>query len=265
MTVARGAVDLVADAARLGRVHGDVGALHQRLDVAAVLGEHRDPDAGADEQRQALEAERLLDRAGQLDGDLLGLLDRRAGRQQDRELVAADAGDQLGAGDSGLQAGADLAQQPVTGLVAERVVELLEVVEVDQQQRELGLALAGRGRGLLEAREEAAPVRQARQRIVHRVVLALGGELAQLELELPAVGRVAHVEDVAGDGGIVQAIGGDDVEVAMSAVPVDEPERQVARVVRAAAGLGEVAVERGAVVGVDEVAEVAADELAGIV
>ena len=265
MPVARRAVDLVADAARLGRVHGDVGALHQRLDVAAVLGEHRDADAGAHEQRQAVEAERLLDRAGQLDGDLLGLLDRGAGRQQDGELVAADAGDQLGAGDAGLQAGADLAQQPVAGLVAERVVELLEVVEVDQQQRQLGLRLAGRGRGVLQAREQPAPVRQAGQRVVRGVVLALGGQLAQLELELAAVAGVAHVEHVAGDGRIVQAVGGDDVEVAIPTVTVGEAQREVARMVRAAAGLGEVAVQRGAVVGVDEVAEMAARRGAGVV
>ena len=134
----------MADAARLGRVHRDVGALHQRLDVAAVLGEHRDADAGAHEQRQALEAEGLLDRAGEAAGDGLGLLDGGAGRQQDGELVAADAGHQVGAGHAGLQPRADLAQEPVTRLMAERVVELLEVVEVDQQQRELALGGARR-------------------------------------------------------------------------------------------------------------------------
>ena len=99
-------------------------------------------------------------------GDLLGLLDRGAGRQQDGELVAADAGHELGAGHAGLQARADLAQQPVAGLVAERVVELLEVVEVDQQQRELGLGGARGGGRLLEAGEQPAAVGEAGQRVV---------------------------------------------------------------------------------------------------
>ena len=143
------------------------------------------------------------------------------GRQQDGELVAADAGHELGAGHGGLEPRPDLAQEPVAGLVAERVVELLEVVEVDQQQRELGLGGAGLGRRLLEAREQAAAVGQPGQRVVHRVVLALGGERAQLGLELAAIGRVAHVEHVAGDAGVVQAVGGDDVEVAVAALAVD--------------------------------------------
>ena len=257
VAVARGAVDLVADAAGLGRVHGDVGALHQRLDVAAVLGEHRDADAGAHEQRQALEAERLLDRAGEAAGDLLGLLDGGAGREQDGELVAADAGHELGVGHAGLQPRADLAQEPVAGLVAERVVELLEVVEVDQQQRELGLVGAGGGGRVLEAGEQAAAVGEPGQRVVHRVVLALGGERAQLGLELAAIGRVAHVEHVAVDAGVVQAVGGDDVEVAVPALAVREAQRQVAGVVGVAGGLGEVAVERGAVVRVDELVDAA--------
>ena len=108
--------------------------------------------------------------------------------------------------------------KPVAGLVAERVVELLEVVEVDQQQRQLGLRLARSLRGVLQAREQPAPVRQPRQRVVIGVVLTLGGELAQLELELAAVGRVAHVEHVAGDGRVVQAVGRDDVEMAVAAL-----------------------------------------------
>ncbi len=113
MAVAGRAVDLMADAARLGGVHGDIGALHQRLDVAPVLGEHRDADAGADQQRQALEAERLLDRARERDRDRLGLVDRGPGREQHGELVTADAGHELGAGNGGLEPRPDLAQEPV--------------------------------------------------------------------------------------------------------------------------------------------------------
>ena len=95
-------------------------------------------------------------------GEDLRLLDGGVERHQDGELVAADAGHEVGAGHGGLQARADLAQQPVAGLVAERVVELLEVVEVDQQQRELGLDGAGGGRRLVEVGEQLAAVGEAR-------------------------------------------------------------------------------------------------------
>ena len=191
------------------------------------------------------------------------LLDGGADRQQHGELVAADAGHEVGAGHGGLQARADLAQQAVARGVAERVVELLEVVEVDQQQRELGLDRAGRGRGLVELGEQLAAVGQARQRVVHGVVLALGDERAQLVLELAAVGRVTHVEHEALDAVVVQAVGRDDVEVAVAALAVGEAQRQVAGVLGLPVGGVEVAVERGPVVRVDEVMQASADDVVG--
>ena len=114
---------------------------------------------------------------------------------------------------------------------------------------------AGGGRGLVEAGEQLAAVGEPGQRIVQRVVLALGGERAQLVLELAAVGRVAHVEHEALDARVVQAVGGDDVEVAVAAVAVREAQRQVAGDVGLAVGVGEVAVERGTVVRVDELVQ----------
>ena len=221
------------------------------------------PTLSADEHGHALEAERLLDRAGELAGEHLGAFDGGVERHQDGELVAADAGHELGLGGAGLQARADLAQEPVAGVVAERVVELLEVVEVDQQQRELGLGGARGGRGLVEAGEQLAAVGETRQRIVQGVVLALGGEGTQLVLEPAAVGRVAHVEHEALDARVVQAVGGDDVEVAVPARAVGEAQGQRAAVLGVAVGVGEVAVERGAVVRVDEVVHAGADDRVG--
>ncbi len=71
--------------------------------------------------------------------------------------------------------------------MAERVVELLEVVEVDQQQRELVLAARAVAVVVLEAvGEQAAAV--ARGRSAGRALascLALGGERAQLATPAP--------------------------------------------------------------------------------
>src|SRR4051794_41980407 len=83
-------------------------------------------------------------------------------------------------------------------------------------------------------------------------MLALGGERAQLGFELAAVARVAHVEHVAADARVVQAVGGDDVEVAMTTVAVGEPQREVAR---AGVAPSEGAVERGPVIGGHEVVQ----------
>ena len=53
-----------------------------------------------------------------------------------------------------LKARADLAQQLVAGVMAERVVELLEVVEVEDQQRHARAAGAARGDAVAQPPQE---------------------------------------------------------------------------------------------------------------
>ena len=141
--VAAHEVDLVAGAHALGLVHRDVRALQQPHRVAGVPGEQRDADAGVDVDADAADGEGVLERRAQPQP---GGARRRlvAGLEDDRELVAAEARERVVVAQELLQARADLAQDLVAGVVAERVVELLEAVEVDQQQRELAVA---RGRG----------------------------------------------------------------------------------------------------------------------
>ena len=59
--VLRLVVDLEQRVLGLGLVHGDVGALHERVDVVAVIRVDADADRRLDRERQALEVERLLD------------------------------------------------------------------------------------------------------------------------------------------------------------------------------------------------------------
>ena len=80
------------------------------------------------------------------------------------------------------------AQQLVAGRVAERVVDLLEVVEVDEQHREPLVLRVARVQRVLEPVDEQRAVRQPGQRVVERAV-------RQLLLERDAVGHVARVED----------------------------------------------------------------------
>ena len=51
------------------------------------------------------------------------------------ELVAAHAADRVGVAQRARQPGRDRQQQPVAGLVPERVVDVLELVQVDEQRR----------------------------------------------------------------------------------------------------------------------------------
>ena len=131
---------------RLGAVQRDVGVAEQVLaGVAVALG---DADAGGDRQRavEAVEQERLAQHVAEPLGEQL-----RAGRErhalgEHHELVAAEPADRVAGPDRGREPGRDRAQQLVAGLVPERVVDLLEVVEVDEERGHRLLRRGGTGR-----------------------------------------------------------------------------------------------------------------------
>ena len=175
-----------AIAAGLGHIHGRVGvAQHLVRRLGCVPGHPdgsgRDADAGGERRHADGELERLgqchqdaaRDRLGT---NAVGVL------QQERELVAAQpARGVLGAQDAGEALG-DEAQQLVTGGMAERVVDVLEVVEIHEQGRDPAGAVAPDQR-VREPIDEQDAVRQAGQRVVQRLV-------AQLVLEVLPVADV---------------------------------------------------------------------------
>ena len=109
-------------------------------------------------------------------------------RQQDGELVTAEATDGVHVAQGRPEPRPHLAQQLVAVGVAEAVVDLLEAVEVDQQQGDLGPRPVGRGERLREAVPEQHPVGQPGQRVVRRpVAVAVGG--GPESLGLPAHAR----------------------------------------------------------------------------
>ena len=169
VVVALGQVDLVAGARALGLVHRDVGALEQAERVVRVLREERDADAGVDVHPDPADAERALQRRPQpqAGGARRGLVTRG---EHDGELVAAEPRQRVALAQRHLQPRPDLAQHLVAGVVAERVVELLEAVEVDQQQRDLGVGVLDR---LAEPREQVPAVPQPGQVVGDRGPLAL--------------------------------------------------------------------------------------------
>ena len=83
-------------------------------------------------------------------------------RQHERELLAAEPGGDVGAARARAQQPGELLEHAIARVVPERVVHALEVVEVADQQRERP---AGRD-APVHARTEAAPVAQARERVV---------------------------------------------------------------------------------------------------
>jgi hypothetical protein len=165
-----------------------------------------------------------------------GLLGAGGALQQDHELVAAHARDQVaGAGDAPVEAVGDGHEQLVADVVAEAVVDDLEPVEVEVAEREPGVR-----RGVVEEGGEPlveeCPVRQVRQRVVQRLV----PQAALQQVTLTDV--LEHRHHVAPDAGFVAderhgEVGPDDlavlaevpllhaevVDLALHELPVDLP------------------------------------------
>ena len=98
-------------------------------------------------------------------------------RQHDRELVAAQPGDDVLRAHGMPQPAGDGDEQRVADGVAERVVDDLEVVDVDEQHAER----AGAGRELAaQALHEQQPVRQLGERVVVGLVVELLLERVEL-------------------------------------------------------------------------------------
>jgi len=164
-------------------------------------------DAGVSPPRGHADRHADLDHvaAGQRDGHLHGVADA-AGHGRGRvgverplahhdELVAGVPGHDVLDPDRVLQAGGHLDEDGVARLVAERVVDVLEAVEVAEQQRRAGPADAD---AVVEQLGELGPVGQAGELVVQGPQLEPLVLLAQPLLGLAAGGHVLEVQhDVA--------------------------------------------------------------------
>ena len=113
-----------------------------------------------------------------LGAQVLAQLQRPRGvglRHQHRELIAGEAGDDVGGAHPLAHGRGDAADQAVAGVVAVSVVDRLEAVDVDDHHRPLAAVAGAEGDVLVELGAEAAAVEQAGQRVVV-------GEVAQLGL-----------------------------------------------------------------------------------
>ena len=179
LRLVRLAVDCRADehlvarpALALGQVHRLVGVADQVLGRRLATGADRDADTGRDGGVVSVDAERVLQRRL----DPLGHRDRvtHVGNvlEQDRELVSTESRDRVLGPYAGLDPLGHRRQQPVAGVVTVGVVDRLEVVEVEEQHRDRGLAAV---RALERVRE---PVREQRAvgKLGEAVVKGLVGE-----------------------------------------------------------------------------------------
>ena len=175
----------------LGAVHRNVSVLQQRLLVMPVVGIDADADArrhvkflAANQKRARYGIEYFLSHAGYLRG-VGHILD------QHHELVAALAPDGVRLAQAFAQPLGQLLQEPVSGIVTERVIDYFETVEIDEQhRRHAGETLRARQR-LGQPLVEHRAVGQAGQRVVV-------SEKSQMQLRFLARNELADLAAYSG-------------------------------------------------------------------
>ena len=151
-----------------------------------MIGIQADADGRRDRHLDpVVEPQRRLERHDDLARDVIGVLRRGDVLHHDGELVAAQARHGRPLADRFLQSGGGNPQDAVAGCVAERIVDVLEVVEVQEQHRDPGVFAAGSDDGAREPLGQQRPVGQVGQCIEV-------GQVAQLLLGAFLVGDIAE-------------------------------------------------------------------------
>ena len=123
----------------------------------------------------------------------------------DGKFVAAEPGNGIDIGDQTGQPLGHLAQQLIARSMTQRVVDPLEVVEVDIMQRHSSHAAAGIGERLLQPVLEQCPIWQAR----HRIVEGQEGGLSLGDFELAGRALEPPQQDIDGQAADEQPAGHD--------------------------------------------------------
>ncbi len=164
-----------------GAVRGHVGVRQQLIDRHGVVTRRTcDPDAGSDEHLVAVHVVGLVqgveqsfrerERAcGRVDcgGGGTGVVDHGTAHH---ELVAAQTNAEVAAAQGVAEPLGDLHEQLVAGRVAEHVVDALEAVQVDEEERDVGATAAPAGQRGGQFLDEERPAPEAGQAVVGRVV-----------------------------------------------------------------------------------------------
>ncbi len=182
---------VVAARRRLHRVKCEVCSHQQIVGIGAVARTDGDPDADAGSDAMTIDLVGLADLFGQASGDGFDRGARHDRGQHDCKLVAAEPREQVPRLQHTLQSRRDLLQQQIADPMAERVVDDLEAIEVEEQHGELpgSLSIAAVRMATLahavQCGSEHAPVREPGQRI-------LGGKPRHVGFRLAPFGDVGE-------------------------------------------------------------------------
>ena len=125
-------LEVVATAV-LGLIHGGVGVTQQRADVVAVSRKHAETDAHRGDERLAGNDQRHLETCKNTGRSFVCLFEGFDAAQDHHELIAAHAHDDVLGAHRRLDALRDFLQKLVADLVAVRIVDVFEAIEIEEQ------------------------------------------------------------------------------------------------------------------------------------
>ncbi|MCY1403494.1 hypothetical protein D9M71_186780 [compost metagenome] len=190
----------VVFAAFFSVVHRRIGVFHQLAQLIAVLRAQGDADTGSDEEFAVLQHEGLdqagQDQLGYMDGTVQGHFAGCARLQQQGELIAPHAGHGVVVMHTIEQACGHVLEHAIAGGVAERIVDRLEAIKVQEHQHHPGFLPLGLLQCRMQAILEQCAVGQVSEGvIVGQAMNALfaGLALADVAEEAHVTGQVAFV------------------------------------------------------------------------
>ncbi len=173
-------------AVHAGAVHRHLRAPHQLVGIVAMSRIKRDADRAARVDLRAGEVDRPVQRLDDARRDV-ARMPRIGIAQQQHEFVLAYARERVlaAARDRGGALG-DLGHQAIARGMPERVADLVEVADVNRQDRQRAVRRLRVGNGLRDPAAHRRPVRQSRERILKRHSLdrALGFLLPALHAQM---------------------------------------------------------------------------------
>ena len=150
---------------QLGAVHGHVGRLGQRVEVVSVLRKQRNAHRRGHRELVVVDLVRLARRLLQFASDP-GCAPRICSGQKQDELITAQARDRVFVAHHGAQPFGDFHQQYIAHPMAERVVHMLEVIQIQEDDGQGRLVVLCQPNGLLRAFCQQGPVGQSRECVV---------------------------------------------------------------------------------------------------
>ena len=181
------------EAMALRSVHRGIRTADQADGIVAVFGVDRHADTGTDAQEVPADDHRptgqlLQEIVGKAADSFRSCFNRGASIKlghQHGEFVTPHARHQVVAGEDGFQQNGNLLQYQIADFVAQRVVDVLEILQIHEDQREGTLAFLVFDDQILDALHEHAPVGQVGQQIDI-------GESVQFVFQIFPAGDVGH-------------------------------------------------------------------------